>query len=146
MPYATIADLVDRFELEELIQISNPNDGTSTTVNELKCQAALDDVAALVDAKLSSRYKLPLPAVPRVLRNIVCDLARAALYEDRITDRVKERETAALRLLDEIRDGKLMLGLDEAGGPAAGPSGGPTYEAGTRVFTRDTLADYGRDS
>lgn len=142
MPYALIADLVDRFEQDELIQISNPNDPTATAVNELKAQVAIDDAAALIDSKIGKRYTLPLATVPRLLRNLCCDLARAYLYEDRITDRVEERETAALKLLDEIRDGTLSLGLDETGGPTAASSSSPRAEGSARTFSNDLLSDY----
>lgn len=141
MPYTTQPDLVDRFGTDELIQISNPTDPTATVVNATRIDNAITDIDALVDAKLAPRFTLPLASVPRVLRNIACDLVRARLYEDRITDHVASRERQALKLLDEISAGKLSLGLDDAAQltPAAD---GPQFTTPARVFTAGTLADY----
>ena len=142
MTYASLQNLTERFEQLELVQITNPHDHTAQTVNQVKVDDALADADAVIDAKIGARYALPLATVPRVLRNIACDLARARLYEDRITDHVLKREEAAMKLLDEIRDGKVTLGLDLVGQPAAAAQGGPQFTEPNRVFTRDSMSDY----
>lgn len=141
MPYVTSQQLVDRFGLDELIQISNPTDPTATTVNATRVDNAIADIGALIDAKLAPRYTVPLTTVPLVLLNIACDLVRARLYDDRIPDRIAERERAALKLLDQVGEGKLTLGLDAAA-QATPPSDGPQSFSGTAVFTADSLRDY----
>lgn len=141
MPYCTQANLVDRFGQVELIQLTNPTDPAAVTVNATRVDDGIADIDALITAKLQARYALPLATVPRVLRNIACDLVRARLYEDRITDHVAKRETAALKLLDEISQGKLQLGLDDAG-QAAPSSDGPQFTQPSRVFSPKLLGDY----
>jgi len=110
-------------------------------VGTVRMDDAIADIDALVTAKLATRYAMPLTSVPRVLRNIACDLVRARLYEDRITDHVADREKAALALLNDIAAGKLTLGLDDAAQPTVAVDG-PAFATAGRVFTRDSLADY----
>lgn len=141
MPYITSQHLADRFGLDELVQVSNPSDPTATTVNATRVDQAVADISALIDAKLGSRYNVPLVTVPLVLLNIACDLVRARLYDDRIPDRLADREKAALKLLDQIADGSLSLGLDATAQPTP-PSDGPQFYSGTQTFTQDTLQDY----
>ena len=139
--YCTLANLVARYGDIELVQLTNPTDPAAVTVAALRVDDEAADIDALINAKLAARYTLPLASVPRVLRNIACDLVRARLYEDRITDRVAERERAALKLLDQIAKGDVSLGLDDAAQPTPS-SDGPTFTTPARVFSRDRLRDY----
>jgi phage gp36-like protein len=141
MPYVTIQQLADRFGADELIQITNPTDPTATTVNATRVDNAVADIGALIDAKLGARYTVPLTTVPLVLLNVAADMVRARLLDDRIPDRIAERERAALKLLDQIADGSLSLGLDAAA-QATPPSDGPQFFSGNAVFTADSLKDY----
>lgn len=139
--YCNQLNLQDRYGLDELVQITNPTNPDATAVDTVRTADAIDDIDALIDAKLAARYALPLASVPRVLRNIACDVVRARLYEDRITDHVSKRETAALRLLDDIAAGKVSLGLADNGQTTA-PTDGPQFVTSGRVFTPASLADY----
>lgn len=139
--YCSQADLVGRFGVDELVQITNPTDPTAMAIDPIRMANALADVDALIDAKLAARYALPLASVPRVLCNIACDLVRARLYEDRATEHVLNRERQALKLLDEISAGKLTLGLDAQLQPTA-TTDGPQFTSGGRVFTGATLRDF----
>lgn len=141
MPYVTTQQLVDRFGVDELIQITNHTDPSATTVNETRVANAVADIDALVNASLAARYALPLTTVPLVLLNIAADLVRARLYGDRIPNHIGEREKAALKLLDKIAGGTLALGLDAAA-QTTPPSDGPQYFTGSSVFTADSLRDY----
>lgn len=144
--YATLADMISRFREDELIQLTD-QDG-SGAYDAARVQVAIDDAAALIDAHLSPRYALPLASVPRFLVNICTDLAREALYEDRITEHVQKRSDAARQLLRDISTGKVTLGPDTTGlvtpvDPATGPANVEVVSGG-RVFTSDSLADYTR--
>lgn len=143
MQYATLADMIRRFREEELVQLTDLD--KSGDLVPATVQAALDDAAAVIDAYLQQRYAMPLASVPRVLLNICCDLARAALYEDSITDNVAKRQDAAMQMLRDLATGKIGLGLDQAAQSTA-PEGGPqvTEGGGVRVFSGDLLADYTR--
>lgn len=141
MPTITQTDLEARFDTDELVQVTNPTNPAATTIAAQRVTDAIADVDALITAKLAARYAVPLASTPLLLRNLACDLVRARLYEDRITDHVASRERAAMKLLDEIASGALQLGLDAAAQQAA-PSSGPQFTTTTRVFSPSTLADY----
>lgn len=140
MPYCTQSQLEERFGLAELVQITNHEDPAATTVHAGRVARAVEDIDALIDAKLAGRYALPLASVPNVLRNLANDLVRARLFEERITEHVANREKFALKVLDEIATGKVQLGLDLAGN--ATPTTDGAQAEGQRVFSRATLADY----
>lgn len=138
--YATQADMVARFSLVELIQLTD-RDHTASEVDADVLERALADADAEVDARLQARYALPLASVPRLLVNIACDITRYRLMDDRATDQVTRRYDDAIKLLDRIAKGQLSLGLDAAA-TATPVVDGPAYTAAPRVFSRRLLDDY----
>lgn len=140
MPYATQADVTDRFSTVELTQLTD-RDNTVNAIDATVLERALLDADAEIDARLQGRYALPLARVPRLLVNIACDIARYRLYDDRATDQVTRRYEDAIRLLDKIGKGEVSLGLDASIQPTP-PTGGPSYTNAARVFSRDELGDY----
>ena len=140
MPYATPDDMTTRYSERELIELT-VRDNTAATVDLAVLDRALLDADAEIDARLQTRYTLPLPTVPRLLVNIACDIARYRLYDDRATDQVTRRYEDAVRLLDKIGKGDISLGLDAATGPTA-PSGGPSFTEPVRTFSAGQLSDY----
>lgn len=108
MTYATQADLTERFGADELKQLTDPENGA--VINTALVNAALVDADALVDAHLQGRYTLPLAVpYPRLVVNMACDLARARLFGDRITDPVRARHSDTLTQLGRIADGRMAL-------------------------------------
>lgn len=141
MSYATQADLVERFSEAEIAQLTDRSH-EAETIDAGVVQRALEDAAAEIDGRLQPRYRLPLASVPRLLKNIACDIARYRLYDDRATDQVNKRYDDAIRLLDRIGRGEIQLGLDAAD-QATPTAGGVRSQASARVFSREQLADYG---
>lgn len=144
MPYAVKQDLIDRFTATELMQLTDRT-GAIDTIDDVVLGKALADADSVIDMHLAVRHALPLASVPRVLRNIACDLARAYLYEDRITEHVQKRHDAAMKLLEQLRDGKVQIGLDDLNQPTP-TTGGPQFTEPRRVFSADQLADYTGDA
>lgn len=108
MPYATLADLVERFGELELTQLT---DAVSPgLIDEAVVARALADAEAVVDGYLGGRYSLPLTSVPAVLAGAVCDLARARLYKDALPPVVEKRHDDALRYLSAVGQGRITLG------------------------------------
>lgn len=141
MPYITLQQLTQRFTADELVQLTNTTDPSATEIDESVLSDAITDVDALIDAKLSARYALPLSSVPLVLANVAADLVRARLHINSKPDHVAERERAALKLLDQMAEGKVQLGLDAAQ-QATASSEGPQFTSGGRTFSPSSLADY----
>lgn len=126
MTYATRQDLETRFGADEVAGLDTAADGSTI-------QAALDDATARIDTMISSRYRLPLPSVPKILTAIACDVARMRLYDESPPDVVTEAGRNALTTLRAIRDGKIQLVADGRPLPAIVSAAGG---ASTRqVFT-----------
>lgn len=107
--YATTDDLIlslprGETELIELTDIT----GSGSTDDD-RIVRALGDTASTIDTYLRRRYSLPLAAVPDVLRNAACDMARYSLYRDAAPQEVKDRFAAAMRLLSDLATGKAVL-------------------------------------
>lgn len=111
---------------------------------------ALTDASDVIDGYLKLRkpvaYTLPLTPVPGIVSVWARWIARYLLNHDRIgtreeTDPVVRDYRQAIRFLELTRDGKFSLGADD---PLPPPSGGaPDFVAPARLFTHDTLRDFG---
>lgn len=110
MTYASLQNLVDRFGENELIQLTDRE--RLGEVNQAVIERALTDADAQINGYLSVRYTLPLAApLPIELERIACDLARYALYEDRMIEIVEKRYQAAIALLRDVAAGRAKLGV-----------------------------------
>lgn len=141
MPYATQADLVERFGETEIIQLSD-RDRTGA-IDSAVVTAKLADADAEIDAYLATRYTLPLASVPTVLKRVACDVARYHLFDDRVTDDVRRRYEDALRFLQAVAKGTVSIGVDPIG-QAPANSDLPDHYALDPVFDRQTLGDFTR--
>ena len=81
MPYATLADMLKRFNDEGMSILAGDEDGV---LNEAEINASLYAATEEADSYLRARVRLPLTTVPEVLVGYVCDLARykARLWGD----------------------------------------------------------------
>ena len=141
MPYATQADLVERFGETEIIQLSD-RDRTGA-IESAVVTAKLADADAEIDAYLATRYTLPLASVPTVLKRVACDVARYHLFDDRVTDDVRRRYEDALKFLQAVAKGTVSIGVDPIG-QAPASSDLPDHCAPDPVFDRKTLGDFTR--
>lgn len=107
--YCTLEDMVNRFGLEELIQLTDSS-GTGIIDND-EVNAAVDDASNLIDGYLGGRYTLPLTSVPSVLIRICANIARYNLYDSNVSEVVERNYKDALTFLDAVGKGTLKLGL-----------------------------------
>lgn len=140
MTYASQSDLEERFGAQEILELSDRANTGSIVVAVVA--RALADADAEINGYLSARYTLPLGSTPPVLVRLAADMARYYLYDDRVTDQVKARYDAAVKLLKAISAGTATLG-PEADSSEVPTTGGVQIEANERVFSQDTLSDYG---
>ncbi|MDD3553224.1 MAG: DUF1320 family protein [Deltaproteobacteria bacterium] len=139
MPYATLADMEARYGIEEIIARTNRTDGAG--VDTVVLDRALQDADAEIDAYLSTRYALPLPAVPKILVRIACDIARYHLWQEMASDEVRRRYEDAIRLLGNIAKGLISLGID-ANQPKPVLSSAAAQTGSPPVFSRDATGGY----
>lgn len=119
MAYATVQDMLDRFQADELGELDpmdpEPETRTADATGYPRVTTALGDASAEIDASLSPLYALPLEGGPwPLLRRLACDLARYELYDAAPTEAVASRAKASREMLKMIREGEVAF-LDAAG-------------------------------
>lgn len=134
MPYCTKQDLIDRFGLIELVNLT---DRENTDVeNDVVIEQAINDACAEMDGYLASRYTLPLTVAPTTLKPICCNIARYKLYDEQATEQVSKRYDAAIKFLFSVSKGEISLGVDGLGAKATSTDFAQMQSAGS-VFARD---------
>ncbi|MGB0732118.1 MAG: gp436 family protein [Pontibacterium sp.] len=133
--YATTTDMISRFGLQELIDLTD-RDGTSGALVEPVLTQALADASAEIDGYIGGRYKLPLVSVPAVLTRICCDIARFHMYDERAPDAISERYNNATKFLASLGKGELSLGLQDEGEDSPSQNLAEISSAGS-VFSRE---------
>lgn len=143
MPYATQADLIQRFGDEELIQLTDR--ALAGQVDPNTVSAALADADAAIEGYLAARYAVPVSPVPALLRRVACDIARFFLHGNAAPEPVRQAYEDAQRSLKDLADGRAVLvgAAPAALGavPAASP-GTVRVDAPARGLDRMNLGDY----
>jgi phage gp36-like protein len=139
MTYATQTHLEDAFGAVEIRQIAD-RDG-SGAADAAAIEAVLTRADAMIDGYLAGRYALPLVASPPAIIATACDLARYWLYDDDVPEQVRKRFEDALRWLNDVAKGNVLLQLTAATADAS-TIGSPEFSAPTRVWDATTLAGY----
>ncbi len=143
MPYATQADLDQRFGAAELIRLTDRATPRTGQIDAAVVARAIADAEAEINGYLQGRYALPLASVPAVLVRVTSDIARYYLYDDAATDQVRDRYKDSVALLKGIADGRVSLGLDQAAVQVKDSSGAKVSEnSPTRVFSRDSMEGF----
>lgn len=139
--YSALADILERLPQDVLIDLTD-DDGAGT-VDESVVTRAIADADAEIDAYVGKRHNLPLAKTPDILRRLSVELAIGNLYSRRAAgtpDEWRNRAKDATRLLRDIADGRVSLGLDD---PVGTPTGSPTIVNGQpRRTSRTTLEDF----
>lgn len=107
MAYCAQADLVDRFGMEELIQLTD--DARLGVIGSAALNRAITDASAEIDTYLRARYPLPLLSTPPEILSVACDIARYRLSDQLAPEIVKERYDAARKLLADLSTGRAVL-------------------------------------
>jgi phage gp36-like protein len=161
MTYATALDLLTRFDATEIAQRVDrgvPRLVTPELLTDLVTQAdlapytvaevarvqaskvvldrALQDADDTIDGYLGARYVLPLSPVPAVLARVACELARFYLYDDLVTELIKDRHTANIKWLGEVSKGVVSLGADAVTGAQPVSSAGAELVSTAPVWKR----------
>jgi phage gp36-like protein len=114
MRYVSLQQLTQAIPTATLIMLSN-DDSYADVINDSVVEQVVTMAEDKVDAYLQSRYTLPLVYVHSLVSEIVVRLARYNLYSRRpegaLPDAVKEAYKDAMRELEAIRDGKILLGI-----------------------------------
>jgi hypothetical protein len=134
--YINADDLARAMSKAELVQLTN-DEPRATEPNGEIVQTAIAYACDLVDGYLAGRYSLPLAQTPTILPPLCINIARHFLHARRINraDFPKTLETAyqaTLKTLEQIRDGKIHIGIDTADKPRQPERGAYHVRAGAK--------------
>lgn len=140
MAYATLSDLIDRAGEAELRQIADRDrDGL---IDDDVVDAAIKDAGNLIDGYVGTKYDLPLPSVPDLVRTWAVSIARYVLHRNGAPEHVKADHDAAMAALKDVARGLVSL-------PVATGQTAPTAVLGPvlanhpdEVFTSDRLRGF----
>lgn len=163
MPYATATDLLTRFDATEIAQrvdrgvprlitaqlmvdvAAGASLAAYTAAEVARAQAALvvvqralQDADDTINGYISARYTLPVTPVPAVLQRVACELARFYLYDDQVTDLIKDRQAANIKWLGEVSKGTVSLGADAVSGVQPVSSAAAELVTGGKVWGRES--------
>lgn len=167
MSYATPTELLVRFDANEIAQRSDRLIPRLVTDEMLRTAAAGGDLSGFTDAErdaiaramekvgraltdarntidsyIAGRYTLPLSPVPQVLTRIACELARYYLYDDQLTEPVKQRYDANIKFLVGVASGDVKLGVDADSGVEPAGGGQVALITSGRVWDRRTSGGF----
>ena len=107
MTWATVSDLLTKFNPEARPEITELTAWGEADPDETKCQEALDLAAAEIRSHLGART---LPTEDILLQAIQLDLARRNLYRDEIPGPVKDAAERHLITLKALAKSEQALG------------------------------------
>jgi len=119
MSYCIKQDMIDRFGLSELSQLTGYDN--SGVLDDDVLNQSIADADAEINGYLSD-YVLPLTNVPANFRLIACDIARYYLYDDAMIDQVRDRYQNAIKYLVQVGKGAIPLSPDVNGNAPPSPN------------------------
>ena len=106
---------------------------------------AIADADGEIDGYLAKRYAVPLTPVPKAINKFSKDIAVYNLFSrigiDEGTDQKTylNRYNAAVKFLTLVAEGKVSIGADADGDPAAAAAIGFTVKSNPRLFSRGQM-------
>lgn len=138
MTYASLNDLIERAGEDEILQVAD-RDGDGAADADV-VEAALVHADNVANGYLTVRYRLPLAAVPDLLRTWCVAIARYYLHRDGPPDYVVRDWKAADQALKDMARGLIDLPVGEGEpAPVAGDTGNVRIVGPEPVFTRENL-------
>ena len=106
---------------------------------------AIADADGEIDGYLAKRYAVPLAPVPKVINKFSKDIAvynlfsRIGIDEGTGEKTYLNRYNAAVKFLTLVAEGKVSIGADADGDPAAAAAIGFTVKSNPRLFSRGQM-------
>lgn len=109
--YATLSDIIERAGEDEIFQVADRDrDGVA---DPGVIEAALATAGSEIDGYISTRYRLPLPNVPDLVKTWAVSIARYHLHRDGAPDHVVRDWKAAMDGLRDIARSVVNLPVDQ---------------------------------
>ena len=143
MNYCQVSDIEMVAPAQDLVDLTD--DANTGSMNQAIITQHISDASELIDDYLRGRYDLPFTTVPGLLLRICRSITIYNLYARRIRinppEAVTDGNKNAMRLLDKIQNGTIVLGVADAP-PDTPDSGAIRYSKPKRGLRR--LDDYSR--
>lgn len=137
--FADLAAMQARFEARDLLQLTD--DENTGSINAARIDAALEGADALITAYVARRHNNTAQFAGQViLRNIACDHAFYLLWRADPPEWVGARQKAAMRQLEQISAGTIVL--DQGEEEAAPRPGQILTTSDAKRFGRDNLGGF----
>lgn len=133
MAYATLTDLIERAGEKEIRQIAD-RDRDGIPDNDV-VYAALADADNLINGYVSTKYTLPLPSVPDLVRTWAISIARYFLHHNGAPDHVTRDFDWAEAKLKDVASGKMSLSFEAGEEQPSAASGQVMGIHPEKVFT-----------
>ncbi len=140
--YNTLSDLKKSMSESDIIQLTD--DDQSGGIDETVVDEGIAWAFDLINNHVRGKYPVPLSPVPDMVEKISVDLVIYFLYTRRqayeIPDGVAERYKMAIKLLEKIQGGKIVLEVDIGTTDTSELRTNKT--ADDRIFPKDVLDKY----
>lgn len=138
MAYATLRNIIERYGEDDLLTAAD-RDGDDQ-LDSAAVDRALSDASAEIDTYLATRYALPVPYIPEILKRLCVDITLYRLAFNAVgnSEERRRRYEDAVALLVRISKGDVSLGLGVQATPRSKGSGVVINGPGRR-FSRDTM-------
>lgn len=140
MPYTALENITSQLSEATVIQLTDDED--LNLVNSDRVDEAIVNADAVVDGYCSTRYVVPFNPVPAIIAKCSLDMAIYNLYARRVETMpdVRDKNNAnALKMLQSISKGDVMLGGSAVPPPAQEQSRSASFVTQPRQLSRDTM-------
>lgn len=135
--YATLDDLLARYEKQDIIDISYRDEADRDHINEKAVSLAIEQASSEIDEYVGSRYKLPLTSVSPQIVQIACHIARYYMEKGERTKAAVMDYERSIQRLEAVRNGEATLGLDANDETAELNEDGAVVKSGGTVWGRE---------
>jgi phage gp36-like protein len=141
--YSTLDDIKKLIPEAVLIQLTD--DEATGSVNQGRVDEAVKQADAEIDSYCGSRYMVPLPIVPDLVRKFSVDIAIYNLYSrhmEVMPETRAERYKNAIRQLEAVSKGTVSLGIDPSPSASTDGRAETNKETDGNVFSREKLEGF----
>lgn len=136
MDYCTQQNLVDRSSELELVQLTNREDTTATTINTAVLNKAITAAGARINRYIT-QY-LPLTAVPEDFEQIACDITYYFLYHPLVPEHIQKTYDDAIKYLEKVASGKIPIAPDATGAVDEPADATVSFSSSSSAFSRNS--------
>lgn len=148
MSYCTLDD-IKRLRIAEAKLVALTDEANVGVVDEETINGIISGAAEVIDGFMRGRYVLPMETVPGMIKEAALDICTYKLYalkpEFEMPKTVAEVYGAQMKILKQIQDGVIILGITGIEAPVVATASAPNttlVSSGSRMFSEDVLKHY----